>query len=252
MGYSFFLDLDGTLLSSPSGRFSDRTLSVLTRLQQEGNKIYLNTGRPAGFLPVDAFRGFRFDGYLCGCSYINCGGKLILDDLLGADLSEPIVMHFYGRNIPVLLEGEEAVWAAYDTDGSTGFIPVNDPSEIFRICELERITKLNILSLLPEEDLNFIREFADPIVRGDANCTEVVRKGNSKGTALQLVVNAFDLDPNKTVAIGDTSNDIPMFEAAAYSVAMGNALPEIQAKAESVTLSCEEDGAAAAMEAFLK
>ena len=43
-------------------------------------------------------------------------------------------------------------------------------------------------------------------------------------------------------------NDIPMFDWAAHGVAMANAHPELQAVADEVTLSNEEDGIAVVLE----
>jgi hydroxymethylpyrimidine pyrophosphatase-like HAD family hydrolase len=46
-------------------------------------------------------------------------------------------------------------------------------------------------------------------------------------------------------------NDVMMFEKSGLSIAMGNASPEVQAQANFVTLSNEEDGFANAMEKFV-
>ncbi len=256
MSYSIFLDFDGTLVPTERDRFSDRTLKALTDAQNAGHKIFLNTGRAMSYLNVDAFRGFRFDGYLCGCSYVNVGGKLLMADRLTADETQPVVAHFYGRDVIVLLEGELSMYAAYDKGRVTeknGFIPLNDMNEIFRICELEPITKMNVLTLLTdEEDLAFIRQFADPILRDDANCTELVPKGHDKAFVMKTVLDYLELDPEKVIAIGDTRNDIPMLKAAPISVAMGNASEEVKAHAKYVTKSSEEDGVAKFLEEFLK
>jgi hydroxymethylpyrimidine pyrophosphatase-like HAD family hydrolase len=42
-----------------------------------------------------------------------------------------------------------------------------------------------------------------------------------------------------------------MFEQSAFSIAMGNASPEVQAKADALTDSNESDGFALAIERFL-
>jgi hydroxymethylpyrimidine pyrophosphatase-like HAD family hydrolase len=51
--------------------------------------------------------------------------------------------------------------------------------------------------------------------------------------------------------IGDGENDIAMFEQAGLSIAMGNAGPNVRAKADLVTASCNDDGFAKAMERLL-
>ena len=52
----------------------------------------------------------------------------------------------------------------------------------------------------------------------------------------------------QTMAIGDGLNDRSMIKMAGTGVAMANACPEILALADEVTASCDEDGAALAIE----
>ena len=51
--------------------------------------------------------------------------------------------------------------------------------------------------------------------------------------------------------IGDMPNDVLMFRAGGFSIAMGNAAPDVQAEATVVTDSCDEDGFAKAVERYL-
>ena len=50
------------------------------------------------------------------------------------------------------------------------------------------------------------------------------------------------------LAIGDNGNDISMFRTAGVSVAVGNALPEVQAEADFVCGTNDEDGPAKFLE----
>jgi hydroxymethylpyrimidine pyrophosphatase-like HAD family hydrolase len=51
--------------------------------------------------------------------------------------------------------------------------------------------------------------------------------------------------------IGDGGNDVAMFERAGLSIAMGNASPQVQRKADFVTDSNSDDGFADAIERFI-
>ena len=252
MPYSVFLDLDGTLLSAKHPEFSDYTLKILTDAQAEGHKIFLNTARTIANVPFDAFRGFKFDGYLCGCAYINVGGKVLMADGLSADQSQPIAAHFYNRNIPVYLEGEFAIYTLWDKNPPARFIPLDDIYEIFKVCELEPITKISICSDLPEEDVLFLQQFGNPLVHVQHHYTEVVPPNHDKAYVMKAVVDYLDLDPEKVIAMGDSENDLAMLDAAAIPVVMGNALDEIKAHGKHVTLAASEDGVAAFLEKFLE
>jgi len=251
MTYSVFLDFDGTILPESADRqgirISDRLLNALNRAKAAGHKIFLNTGRPLSTLPVDALRGFRFDGYMCGSCYINVGGRVLMSDRMTADELQPVVAHFYGTDTVILLEGEQVTYAAY-AEESTHFIPVKDVREIFRICELEPISKMTILRYLQGEDLEFVREFGDPILRDDAGFTELVPKGHDKAYVVKKTVEYLDLDPETVIAVGDSRNDIAVLDWVAHPVAMGNASDEVKAHAKYVVPSVEEDGVCVVLE----
>jgi hydroxymethylpyrimidine pyrophosphatase-like HAD family hydrolase len=51
--------------------------------------------------------------------------------------------------------------------------------------------------------------------------------------------------------IGDMPNDVLMFRKSGLSIAMGNASPEVQAQANVVTDSYNDEGFAKAMERFI-
>ena len=246
MSYSVFFDFDGTLLCPDKKQISDRTLKALQDAQGRGHKIFLNTGRAASFLDMDAMRGFPFDGYLCGCGYINVKGKVLLADRMTPEEIKPILTLFRDRGIIVLLEGEQTMWAVYGE--SHNFVPLKTPEDAFRVCETEPITKLNIFAHLSEEDMDFIRQYGDPIKRDDVVTTEVVKKGRDKGFLITKTVELLGLDPEKVIAVGDSTNDLAMLKAAPISVAMGQASQQVKDCAKFVTASVEEDGAALFLE----
>ncbi|MBN1756469.1 HAD family phosphatase [bacterium] len=64
---------------------------------------------------------------------------------------------------------------------------------------------------------------------------ELRGKSCSKGTALKSLAEHLRIDPAKTFVIGDYYNDIPMFEVAGYSVALGNAPEDVKIKAHYVS-----------------
>ena len=69
---------------------------------------------------------------------------------------------------------------------------------------------------------------------------EILPKGITKGTAIKGICDYLGLDANKTVAIGDYDNDIPMLKAAKIGVAVANASASALAAADRVTVSNEE------------
>lgn len=57
---------------------------------------------------------------------------------------------------------------------------------------------------------------------------------------------------DETFAIGDNFNDVSMLKMAGYSVAMGNAEPEVKKLAKHITDSNDEHGVATAIHKMLE
>ena len=73
---------------------------------------------------------------------------------------------------------------------------------------------------------------------------EVSPKGDDKGEALKFLAEHYGIPIDKTVAIGDNLNDLPMIEAAGTGVAVMNATEELKEYADDVCPSCDEGGVA--------
>ena len=80
---------------------------------------------------------------------------------------------------------------------------------------------------------------------------EIFAKNTSKGTALNALASRLGIAKEEIACIGDSANDLPMFEAAGLKIAMGNAVPELKKKADIVTYSNHIDGAAKAIEQYI-
>ena len=66
--------------------------------------------------------------------------------------------------------------------------------------------------------------------------------GVSKASALEGVRARLGVPAGATLAVGDGRNDLEMFAWAAWSVAMGQSVPEVLAAADAVTGTVGEDG----------
>ena len=74
----------------------------------------------------------------------------------------------------------------------------------------------------------------------------------NKGTAVRYLAEDYlGLKPENVMTIGDNFNDVEMLEYAGIGVAMGEAPDAVKAIANWVAPSVEEDGAVAAIEAFI-
>ncbi len=76
----------------------------------------------------------------------------------------------------------------------------------------------------------------------------IVDENVSKGKALQFIAEKLGIDVKKIVAIGDSENDIEMFEVAGIGVAVANADVRLKEVADVVTSKPDGDGVVEALE----
>lgn len=81
---------------------------------------------------------------------------------------------------------------------------------------------------------------------------EVTTRGTNKSVALEFLVQTMGIAADDVVAFGDGSNDVEMLRWAGTGVAMGNARPTVQAVADHVTATNDEDGVAVFLEPILR
>ena len=80
---------------------------------------------------------------------------------------------------------------------------------------------------------------------------DVTHPDANKGTVVKTLSKLLSIPPNEIATIGDMPNDVLMFCKGGLSIAMGNARPQVQAQADLVTDSYDDDGFAKAMESFI-
>jgi hydroxymethylpyrimidine pyrophosphatase-like HAD family hydrolase len=80
---------------------------------------------------------------------------------------------------------------------------------------------------------------------------DVTHPEANKGGVVTFLSHRFDLPTDQIATIGDMPNDMLMFAPSGLSIAMGNASSEVQASADRVTSSNEDEGFAQAVDRFV-
>jgi hydroxymethylpyrimidine pyrophosphatase-like HAD family hydrolase len=84
-----------------------------------------------------------------------------------------------------------------------------------------------------------------------SNCLDVTHPGANKGIVVATLSKFLSIRSREIDTIGDMPNDVLMFRNDGFSIAMGNASPEVQAQAGLVTDSYTDEGLAKAIERFI-
>ena len=71
---------------------------------------------------------------------------------------------------------------------------------------------------------------------------DILPEAVSKASAIERMLGLLGLDRSQAIAFGDEENDLEMFGAVDYTVAMGNAIDALKQTATYVTDNVDEDG----------
>jgi Cof subfamily protein (haloacid dehalogenase superfamily) len=80
---------------------------------------------------------------------------------------------------------------------------------------------------------------------------EVMNPRVNKGRALHFIADYLGIPMERTMAVGDSYNDVTMLQAAGLGVAMGSSPRELKAVAQAVVGDWRHDGVAEAIERFV-
>ena len=270
------LDLDGTLFDN-SSRISERNLTAIRSITDKGIHVVISTGRPFEGIPFDQIKGTGINYAITANGsgiYEISTGKCLYENAMDEELVTPILNFLLTRDIHM---------DAFI--GGKGYTPVQCvetaqkltvPSSIKNYIITTRTRLDNILQFIHENQLkvqkmtlNFypaadgtlidretVRKFlvSNPSITtvcGGYNNLEFTRADANKGVGLRKLAEILGVNPDATMAIGDTENDLAIIEAAGIGVAMGNATDAVKARANYVTTTNTKDGVAAAIEHFI-
>ncbi len=83
------------------------------------------------------------------------------------------------------------------------------------------------------------------------NIIDVISAYANKGVAIKKLIRYLNTNYDDTISIGNEKNDIPMFSATHYSIAVENACEEIKAMVDEVIDSVKNDGVAKYLQRFV-
>ncbi|MCC8068248.1 MAG: HAD family hydrolase [Ruminococcus sp.] len=259
---AIFFDIDGTIISDDGKRYIPQsTKDSIKKLKENGNLTFINTGRVyCNINPM--IKELGFDGYLCGC-----GTNIVLN---GEDIfyKEPnrtrcieIAKLLHNLGFEVLYEHKDGVFFDFSTATETRslrwkkFFEYEHKDVTRDITHRDFIFDKFIVWLNPNDNrqelVDFLKHDFEPILRCESTGEffEVVPKGFSKATAIDIVAKRFNISSNDLYTIGDGENDIPMLKAVKNSIAIkGNSA--IYRYVSYVTDTLYNDGLSKAMEHF--
>jgi len=267
------IDMDGTLLNS-NHKISTISKNALRKAHDMGVHIVISTGRTY----VDAAAYSDLIGL--NSPIIACTGAIIKEkhddnvihkSVIEEELCKQLLKIFEKHNVKPIFN---SVYKIYCGDLTLkigieflkirGFINRNvklnyirDEEKWFDVfkheknniikCEIMNRSGKKIHSLRKElENMNGIE-----ITSSSDHNIEITKKGASKGRAIEILANYYNIKKEEIIAIGDSDNDLSAIEFAGMGVAMGNANEQVKKKSNFVTESNDDDGVAKVIDKFI-
>ena len=255
-------DVDGTLVTAEKV-LTPRARAAVKALQAAGIAFAITSGRPPRGMamlidplalrtPIAGFNGGIF---------VKPDMTIMEEHVLAADVAK--------RAVDVILRNDMDVWVYSGKDWL-----IRDPHapHVAReqwtvkfaptvVSNFEDVLGSAVKIVGVSDDLNLVarcEKAAQNALGNGASAArsqpyylDVTHPDANKGTVVTTLSKLLSIPASEIATIGDMPNDVLMFRKGGLSIAMGNASPEVQAQADLLTDSYEDEGFAKAIERFI-
>ncbi len=255
-------DVDGTLVQ-PDKSLAPGTVAAAGRLREAGIPLGIVSARPP--------RGMRWIAEELGLLGLLAGfnggtvmqpdGTVVEQHAVPEDAARMALDLFVRRGVsPWLFTAGE--WLALDPNGphvaherhtvrfNERIVDSFEPY-IAEAGKLVGVSDEAKLLAAVEAELQGLLGSSANAKRSQTYYLDVTHRSADKGNAVRTLAAHIGVALEDVAVLGDMANDVPMFDVAGFAVAMGNALPEVQARAGAVTGRNDEGGWADAVDRLI-
>lgn len=247
-----FLDLDDTLWRWHQVCSSAK--ESIIQAHRNGHKIFINTGRTKCEVPLKPLEGLPIDGYCFSAgSEILIENKQVLYKPLKANIVKSLMNLIETHDLGMSLEGSKKtfqnefnyqLFKQFAKDDRTGAgLMIHHRLNEIRDEDFNQIMKVSIHHEEGYDISKLIKNLPKDLIFTPFKNTggEITDKAFNKATAIQFV-KAYYQTNEKTMAIGDSDNDITMLKEADISIAMGNGNDRVKEISNYTTTTIDNDG----------
>lgn len=255
------LDIDGTLTNDRK-EITDLTRESLIEAEKKGIRLVLSSARPTtGLFSIrDQLKMEQFDGILMaynGGKITDCKGNIFNEISMDLEVTRKILRFLEGLPVTVIVDDGKIFYVTDKNGYKVQYECRNEQMSCVEVDNLSDWIDFSPFKLLLSVDPQKIYEVQEEIrsflpdelvvVRTAAFFLEIFSRKINKGQGLVDICAALGVDVRKSVAFGDSENDISILKVAGIGIAMKNAEVPVQNAADMITLSNNEDGIAYAL-----
>ena len=249
-------DLDGTLYpqkSESSELQFQKNVKAVEKWVDSGNKFAVATARGLHHYSVLTEKlglNVEFIGSNGATVRLDTGEEIIKEFPCSVfiDLCEFIKENNINASAATGID-DEWVWSAYDCYPKG--VPAYDSMRDFiTIANLDQINPtlgiVRIQVFTPPENRDLLKEmiiarnYPVVVTTSDHDMVDIGPFGSSKGISIMELCERYEIDTQDIIVVGDSENDIPMFEITKHSYCISHAELEVLQHASKVVESVEE------------
>lgn len=255
-------DVDGTLVTQDK-ILTERAKDAVKRLRDRGIRFAITSGRPPRGMEM-INKALHLDTPIAGFNggvFTQPDGKVISSKTLSRGAAEKSIEIIRRHNlVPWLYTAED--WYIPDPKGphvaretwtvkfeakvAQDFTPFLDHAvKIVGVSDDLKAVEAC------EADCRKALSSSVSAARSQPYYLDVTHPEATKGGVVAYLSTTLQVPRDQIATLGDMPNDVLMFEKSGLSIAMGNASSEVQAKANFVSASNEEEGFATAVDKFI-
>ena len=258
-------DMDGTLVNDKS-ELTERTKAAIVKAVDAGMIFVVATGRAFSNVQIvnDLFdKDMPFIVLNGAAAYMGKSEKLLFERLLDFNLTKEAFDIGQKKDMAQIVWANPRLWGNRECDKTLQYANFYKSSKMSIVTDLAAIKDevRGFSKVLWIDDPAKIKELSLEMrahFGGRLQCfssmshfLEFISNDAGKGAALTEIGRLLGIDKSEMIAIGDGQNDIGMLEYAGFGVAVDNAIDEVKAVCDYVTLSNNDDGVAEVIEKYI-
>lgn len=215
MTKTFAVDIDGTITENGGGRIHLQALAALRHVNNLGHDVFFVTGRSSveGFL-LSVFGGTTkiAVGENGGCITMDANEHILLGKLKECQDALKIIQN------------------KIDNVKEKQVFPRMTEVVLERTFDIELAQKI------------VLKENLGVTLSDSQYAFHINSQGVDKGSGFSELMKRLSISPDDVIAIGDSATDVPLFQVAKTSIALGNSSDYVKSKATMTVLASAGDG----------
>ena len=240
------VDLDGTLLRKDQS-VSEFTLGTLRKCREKGIKVMVATARPRRssrmYTDIIDFDAMTFSN---GARVI-CGGRMTDIAVPFENVAQTLDALSGFVNTRITLETGDNAFSNRDV----GDFPTVVVEDLLKVAKTEKVLK--VVAHIPDDPdvvkIKLPEELYFSVSGG--YYMQIMNRDATKWNGVKAMLDYFGIAPAEAAYFGDDFDDIEPIRHCGVGVTSANAIDEVKAVADHVTVSNNEDGVAKFIEGMI-